>query len=217
MEDGESIVHKPVAVKELVWPGSPPLVLISAAAVAGELGLGLVPDHGALSALLAPLGVHVAGLDESGGPLWRQGKVQAARADAQREWGKVQSMEALAPVLEPLRDVLAEQAGAVLQRALERHLSPALNDLDDRLDKFGAGLQALNRQSGGHGDLLRDVAGRHAEAYSGIRSAQDAQRKDMAARLQAVERACQVGLEGLLDEVRALRLSINELSKRVAQ
>lgn len=197
------MVAEPAAVR--------PLVLIGAAAVAMELGIDPAPDHGALSALLAPLDVHVAGLDESGGPLWPQAKVQSAKPAAQQEWARMRSLASMGPMLEQLRDVLAEQAGVVLQRALERHLSPALNDLDERLDKFGAGMQALNRQSSAQGDLLRDVGARQASAMEEARGAQAAVRRELENRLAAVEQACQSALAGMLQELVALRLSVNEV------
>jgi hypothetical protein len=168
-----------------------------------------------LGALLVHCGVAPVGHDADSNPLWADRSVFEQReailiAYRRRMIGV--DIEVLADVI---REVMTASADVSLQRALDRNLSGALDDMDGRLDKLQESAQGLFRQQGANGQTLREVAQLCSTVVGEIRAGNAAVKKDVAAALAKFERHTEALMTSVAAEMQGVRLTLNELSKRV--
>lgn len=191
--------------------------LMSIERVQEVLEVGAVPVK-LLELVLSDCGIKPLGCDAAGSLLWADADVTAGR-DAIRTRCKLRLSglglggEALADVV---REVLQAEAGAAVQRAVDRNMSTALDDMDGRLDKLQEGIQGLFRQQGANGQTLRDVAQHCAGLVAEIRAGNAAVKKDVFAALGKFEKQTEVLMQSVAEELDAVRRSLNELAKKGA-
>ena len=113
--------------------------------------------------------------------------------------------------------VLAQLSGFdhYVTRSVERYLSTALDDTDERLSKLQEGVQGLFRQQGEVGQRSRDIHQVVNETLSGVRSDNAALKKDVRTALDKISNDVNAGLELVAQELQAVRLSLNEVLKRI--
>ncbi|WP_374245285.1 hypothetical protein [Zoogloea sp.] len=168
-----------------------------------------------LEQVLSDCGIAPVGRDAAGSLLWADVDVVAAQ-EAVRTRCKLKLSglglggEALADVV---REVLQAEAGTAVQRAVDRNLSTALDEMDGRLDKLQEGIQGLFRQQGANGQTLRDVAQNCAGLVAEIRAGNAAVKKDVGAALAKFEKQTEVLMRSVAEELTALRRSINEMAR----
>lgn len=194
--------------------GGPLPALISTEGVRGLLELDDSFPVEQLGALLLHCGVTPVGHDAEGNPVWADRSVVEHREAiliAYRRRMTGVDIEVLADVI---REVMTASADVSLQRALDRNLSGALDDMDGRLDKLQEAAQGLFRQQGANGQTLREVAQLCSTVVGEIRSGNAAVKKDVAAALVKFERQTEALMTSVAAELQGVRLSLNELAKR---
>ncbi len=118
-----------------------------------------------------------------------------------------------AQVLEAIARTIAAEFGPVLVRRVETLLSASLDDLDGRLDRLLEQGQGLFRQQGELGQRLREVERSTAAIVSDVRAADAALKKDVRIAIDGVQADSRKVLEAVLEELQAVRLSLNQLAK----
>ncbi|MBS0368428.1 MAG: hypothetical protein JSS57_04405 [Proteobacteria bacterium] len=179
--------------------------------------LGLTTEQAADMALvlasLANAGVAHVGSTVRGALLWDALQVERVRCQVVAAIRASMLGIDVGALGEQLREVLAAQASVAVERGLLRSITPALDDMDSRLDKLQEGIQGLFRQQGDNGQKLRDLVGLCGTFVADMRAGHAAVKKDVGAALSRVEQHTEALMSSVAEELQALRLSVNELVK----